>query len=66
MMSWSSDGRDEPELGPLEVAWEPSVRSGQDPNVVVCKSELNMWKREGTLILGRISFSYTAMLCPSI
>ena len=35
IMSWSPDGRGEPELGPLEVAWEFSVRSVRDPNVVV-------------------------------
>jgi hypothetical protein len=35
MTCWSSDGRGEPELGPLEVAWESSVRSGRDPNVVI-------------------------------
>ena len=35
IMSWSPDGRGEPELGPLEMAWEFSVRSGRDPNVVV-------------------------------
>ncbi len=34
-MSWSPDGRGEPELGPLEVAWESFVRLGRDPNVVV-------------------------------
>ncbi len=30
MMSRSPDGRGEPELGPLKVAWESSVRSGGD------------------------------------
>ncbi len=35
MMSWSPDVRGESELGLLEVAWESSVRSGRDPNVVV-------------------------------
>ena len=30
MMSWSPDGRGEPELGPLEGAWESSVRLGRD------------------------------------
>jgi len=35
MMSWSPNGRGEPELGPLEAAWKSSVRSGRDPNVVV-------------------------------
>jgi hypothetical protein len=35
MMSWSPDGKGEPEPCPLEVAWESSVRSGRDPNAVV-------------------------------
>ncbi len=35
MMSLSPDGRGEPEPGPLEMAWESSVRSGRDPTVVV-------------------------------
>ncbi len=35
MMSWSPDGRAEPELCSLEAAWKSSVRSGRDPNVVV-------------------------------
>jgi hypothetical protein len=35
MMSWSPDGMGKPELGPLEVAWESSARSGRVPNEVV-------------------------------
>jgi hypothetical protein len=35
MMSWSPDGRGKTEPGPREVAWESSVRSGRDSNVVV-------------------------------
>ncbi len=35
MMSWSPDGRGEQDPGPLKVAWESSVRSGRDPNVVI-------------------------------
>jgi hypothetical protein len=35
MMSWSSCGGGKPKPSPLEVAWEPSARSGYEPAVVM-------------------------------